>query len=88
MIDQTNKHSIDSYRQMTGQVQKYRRASFVKSPHIAVQFSIQPIDRESDKIAYSPSESSVICLEKCCCLFPALCPLEQSNDSEKFQRLL
>lgn len=59
---------------MTELVQKYLRAPLVNSPDIAVQFRIQPRGRESDRIAYSPTDSSVICLEKsdllsfCCCL--------------------
>lgn len=68
---------------MTELVQKYLRAPLVNSPYIAVQFHIQPRGRESDRIAYSPTESSVICLEKSCCLFAVVCPLDQSNDSEK-----
>lgn len=48
-----------------------------------MQFPIQPRGYESDRIAYSPTDRSVICLETCCCLFAAVCPLDQSNDSEK-----
>lgn len=73
---------------MTKLVQKYLQASLVISPHIAEQLPIQPRGRESDSIAYSPTDSSVICLETCYCLSATVCPLYQSNDSEKFQCLL